>query len=231
MSKEPAPCGLRSGLAVALSLVAGCAGAPERDSGPQRVDAFVGWVERVHVESELAQERAAAALDALGALVGPDSRADPVLAFGAFVASVEHCEAQADALEKAFGEMQKAAEPVFGRWEADLQVFSSERLRERSRERLDETRGRYAALAGAITPAIGSLDALNRSLRDQALFLSHDLNPSALAALEEEFADLEQTARALDEQLVAGRDAARDYVNVAALPMRAQLGRPSAPQQ
>ena len=77
--------------------------------GPARVDDFVGWVERVYVETELARERMNDAVAQLEALVGSTYAGDPVTAYTTFVEALRLSEAQAERLNEQIEPMKKAA--------------------------------------------------------------------------------------------------------------------------
>ena len=206
--------------------LAACAGGPSADEGPARVETFVGWIERVHVESELAKERAGEALVALQTLVSPDGGGDAVAAYAVLASAIDRSEQQAKNLKDAVEPMKAASKPVFQRWEKDLDGFTSERLRERSRQRLDDTRSRYEELVAVVDPALASLETFNATLRDHALFLGNDLNSSSLSILEDEVDQMGEDAVALDDLLSRTMVTSRAYVETSATPMRVETARP-----
>ena len=67
-------------------------------------------------------------------------------------------------------------------------------------------------------PAQQQLDAYVKSLRDHAAFLAHDLNPSALDAIQEDVKTVARAAKELDFGLDACAVAARTYVAQNSLP-------------
>jgi len=202
-----------------LTLVLGGCGAFGSDTaGPGKVQDLVGWMERVHVESEVAAQRAAAAVQALRVLTSQDYQTDAVTAYAAFVEAVDASRAQEQALIDVVRPMKASSAPVFEKWEADLALMTSETMRARSQARLDATRGEYESIVKLLDPLMAAYEGFNTGLRDHALFLSHDLNPASLAAIAEDVAGLDRTAHELGFGFGSTLEATRTYIHGAALP-------------
>jgi hypothetical protein len=187
-------------------------------NGPGTVNDLVSAIEKVYVNSELSKERVRVALDALGAIAASEYKGDALLAYTKLDEAITDSEEHAEALRASVEDMQDAAEPVFERWFEDLKQISSPEMRQRSRARLLATRERYDAIVAAVEPAMASYEAVNKNLRDHALFLGHDLNPASVADIREDVRTLGTQADALDASLDVCLKAARDYVDSAALP-------------
>lgn len=80
--------------------------ATQQASSLAKVDDLVSWIERVHVDSELAREQARQAIMVLRDMTSPEFRGDVVMAYGEFVAAVERSEKQAASLQKSFDGMR-----------------------------------------------------------------------------------------------------------------------------
>jgi len=204
-------------VAASVALLTSCAGTSEADS-LKEVDTLVSRIERVHVESELAKQRVREAVDLLHFIVGPEFSGDPVLAYGDFVAAVERSEEQETVLRSSVSSMKASATSVFSSWSEGLAVFANPNMRARSEERLRETRERYGAITASADPALDSMETLNASLRDHVLFLEHDFNPYAVAALGGEVGSVTEHASRLDANLDVCLAATLAYVQSTALP-------------
>jgi len=185
--------------------------------GPDKVDDLLSRIERVYVECELSQQSSRHALEALESLVSADFSGDPVAAYTTFLESAESSRDQADSLKSSIGPMKEAAGPFFDNWASDLAQFSSMDMRLHSQNRLTATRDRYEAILDAVEPALVSYREFNSTLSDHVLFLSHDFNASAVAAIEGEVRALTEAAAELDILLGDAREAAQQYVRAAAL--------------
>ncbi|MDH3590657.1 MAG: DUF2959 domain-containing protein [Planctomycetota bacterium] len=189
------------------------------NDGPAQVNSLVGSIERVYVDAELSRERVKIALQALQAIADADFNEDAVTSYTLFVTAIEESEKQADRLRDAVEPMKKSAGPVFAQWEDDLGQFTSESMKQRSQARLDATRARYDAIVAAVDPAQEQYDAFNQALRDHALFLANDFNPSALKEIRAGVVELTDQATGMDAGFDTTMLASRSYVQSAALPM------------
>jgi hypothetical protein len=218
----------RIGLVLPLLGLGSCALFSSEDSLVQ-VDELVGWVERVHVNAEVAKERVRSATDSLSAMVAPGFDGDAVQAYAALAAAIEHSDKQGKELKASVDGMKKAAEPVFRKWKQDLAEFSSPEMKKRSEARFAAARERYDAVVAAVEPAVAQYEAFNKTMRDHALFLGHDFNAAAISELEGDVRAVSGRADELDRQFTICLSAARAYVDSAALPMRVERQRLDAP--
>jgi hypothetical protein len=192
------------------------------------VNDLVGWVERVHIESELAKQKMRTATTLLADIATSDFEGSAVDAYSRFVKALDESEAQALALRAAVDPMKRSADPVFEQWEQDLQSINSASIRQRSQDRRVATKERYADVVASVDPAQESFDALNRALRDNALFLGNDFNPASIAMIQADVTELSQLANNLDARFDTCLRAAQDYVNAYSLPVPAEPIVPNA---
>ena len=130
---------------------------------------------------------------------------DPRAEYKKLVKDIGKCEkARNDVLTKAES-MQKAADVFFADWDASLAGFNSEDMRAKSEARMAETKDSYAKIFEAGGQAGDEFDAFISTLDDHVRYLGHDLNPSAIADLTDEAAELNKQAdeffKAIDETL------------------------------
>lgn len=191
------------------------------ESGPADVDDLVEAVEKVEGELDASKASMLAAVQALQKVTAPDFEGDAVKAHDELVDVIESSEDQANDLRKSIEKMQAAAEPVFDQWTKDLEAFSNPEMRQRSQVRLAASRERYDAVVAAVEPVLVEYEAINETLRDHILFLSHDLNPEAMATIQEDVKKVAKEASDLDGVFNSGRAAARAYVESSTQPKAA----------
>lgn len=75
------------------------------------------------------------------------------------------------------------AKALFEEWQAELEQYSSAELRRLSEDQLEETRELAEKLIDAMNQAASRMDPVLTAFRDQTLFLKHNLNAQAIAAL------------------------------------------------
>lgn len=112
---------------------------------------------------------------------------------------LEDSEAAAAAVRKRIADVQDVGDALFREWRQELSQYSSDELRRRSEQQLTVTRRRYDAMVDAMKHAEGRLEPALSPLRDQVLFIKHNLNARALASLKGEVARVDSQV----SQLVA----------------------------
>lgn len=210
-----------SGIVLVLaSLLAGCSGLKSlgirQSGGLEAVDELLGEVEQVQVDAAVSKERAMQAMDTLRVLVGPEFRGDAAQGHARLVAAIEESEAQAEALQDDVRPLRKTGEAVFARWTEDLESFGNLAMRQRSQERLEETRRRYDAVLAAAVSAQLAYDSFNGDLGDHALFLENDFNASAVQVVAAELEGLKSRGKELGRRLDTLVAACQAYVEYSA---------------
>lgn len=194
-----------------------CASTTKQAQSVQDVDELLTRIERVQVEATLAKDKAREALVELTTLVAPGFSGDATKQFATLEESIEASQTQAQTFRNSITPMTRSADDVFSRWTKDLESFGNTRMRQRSQTRLDETRARYQTVLTSSQAVLVSVEAFNADLEDQALFLASDLNASAVQAIHPEVRSLHERAKELDGRVETCSDAARAYVESAAL--------------
>ncbi|MDX2250941.1 MAG: DUF2959 domain-containing protein [Nitrospira sp.] len=99
---------------------------------------------------------------------------------------LEASEDSAKAVRKKIADVESVADALFSEWEQELGQYSSADLRRKSQAKLTQTKGRYKDMLSAMKRAEQRIDPVLRPLRDQVLYLKHNLNARALAAIKGE---------------------------------------------
>jgi hypothetical protein len=94
--------------------------------------------------------------------------------------------ARAEAVHKRVRDMETVAEDLFTEWEQEITQISTPSLQASSRQKLGETRARYAGMHTTLLQAEKSMDPVLVQLRDHVLYLKHNLNASAIVSLKGE---------------------------------------------
>ena len=105
-----------------------------------------------------------------------------------------------DDVRKRGEDMEKEAYKFFEEWTASLEAITSEELRQRSQERLNDTRVNFSGILAEGRQAGADFDVFMGGLRDQIVYLGYDLNPGGIASLAE---DAERLNAAADVLFVA----------------------------
>jgi hypothetical protein len=99
---------------------------------------------------------------------------------------LETSEDSAKAVRKRISDVESVADALFSEWEEELGQYSSSDLRRKSQVKLTQTKNRYREMLSAMKRAEQRIEPVLKPLRDQVLFLKHNLNARALAAIKGE---------------------------------------------
>ncbi|MGH0032172.1 MAG: DUF2959 family protein [Myxococcota bacterium] len=110
-------------------------------------------------------------------------------------------EEKADAVRQRIDSIEDVAGDLFAEWEAELELIQNPRLRSDSAASLADTKQRYGQLIRAMQRAEQKMDPVLVAFRDQVLYLKHNLNARAIAAIESDVAEIEGDVAALIEEI------------------------------
>jgi predicted nucleic acid-binding Zn-ribbon protein len=100
--------------------------------------------------------------------------------------ALKRSEEEAQAVRDRIASVESVAGDLFAEWEQELKKYSDQNLRRSSQMKLDLTRAKYQKLIAAMKRAEARLEPVLVPLRDQVLYLKHNLNAKAIAALDDE---------------------------------------------
>jgi hypothetical protein len=86
--------------------------------------------------------------------------------------------------------VESVAEALFKEWEQELSQYSNARLKQDSAAKLRQTRSQYQRLIGAMRGAERRIEPVLQPMRDQVLYLKHNLNARAIGSLRGELAGI-----------------------------------------
>lgn len=92
----------------------------------------------------------------------------------------------ADNIRNRIDKVESVAEALFVEWQEELEQFTNQNFRRESERQLKATQRRYKSLLTAMRKAEKSLDPVLDTLRDNTLFLKHNLNARAISSLKGE---------------------------------------------
>jgi len=119
---------------------------------------------------------------------------DTQSAYKKLVNNLKGTEKSIDGAKKQLAGLNKEADKFFKDWEKDLASISSDSVREKSANRMEVAKTRYAAIGETLTKAREELAPVVQNLNDQILYLGRDLSPEAVADLQDEAEALNQQA-------------------------------------
>ena len=112
-------------------------------------------------------------------------------------ATLQKSEAKAAEVRSRIQAVEDVAAALFGEWRAEIKQYASDTLRKSSQRKYDATKEKYAELIEAMQKAESKLDPALVPLRDQVLFMKHNLNAKAIAGLSDELLSVQMNVDTL----------------------------------
>lgn len=164
--------------------------------GVEKRDILVDRVESVNEAQEEAQEQFSSALEELTVLINFDG-GELQNAYDAIKDQYEASSDSAERLSSRIEKVESVAEALFEEWQEELQQYSNESLRRDSEKKLKETQRRYKNLLKAMQRSTDKMQPVLTALNDNVLYLKHNLNASAIGALQGEFDKIKRDIKVL----------------------------------
>lgn len=201
-------------LLMPLLLLAGCSSmvyqAYEAVGVPKR-DLLKKYVVAARDEQAEASQEFEDALTRLRRLYQFDG-GDLEKAYDAVKTDHDDLDSRRQSVSKRVSDVRDVAKALFKEWEKELDQYASEELRNRSRAQLRQTKSRYEVMEAALTRAETSMAPVLARLKDQVLFLKHNLNAAAIASLRNESADIQREIGRLLEEMRRAIERADEFV-------------------
>lgn len=128
-------------------------------------------------------------------------------------AALDKSEAQAHNLRSRIAAVQDVSLALFSEWEGELSQYSSPTLRRNSEEKLRISKIRYDDMIQAMRRAEEKLEPALQPLRDNVLYLKHNLNSRAISGLSGELNSIEGRVERLITALEASIDESQRFID------------------
>ena len=168
--------------------------------GWHKRDLLVDAVKEGREDQQEAKEQFQTALEKLQQIVKTDG-GNLQKQYDVLKGELDDSSAKAQAVSDRIKEIDDIAQDLFSEWEKELDQYSSATLKRSSQEKLQQTRSRYRELIAAMRRAESKMKPVLAALQDQTLYLKHNLNARAVAALEGEVATLETEVATLIREM------------------------------
>lgn len=111
--------------------------------------------------------------------------------------TLERTEAGANAVHARIRAVEDVSEALFKEWRAEIRQYSDGSLRKTSEQQYDATKDKYAELIASMKRAEAKLEPALAPLRDQVLFMKHNLNARAIGGLKDEVVSVQANVDSL----------------------------------
>ncbi|WP_435248178.1 DUF2959 domain-containing protein [Vibrio sp. nBUS_14] len=170
--------------------------------GYHKRDIMVDRVEDAKESQQDAQEEFTSALEALSGLTN-FSGGDLEDMYNQINDKYQDSEKAAQNVSDRIAAIEDVSDALFAEWQSELDLYTSASLRRSSEQKLRETQSSYKTMLSAMKRAEKKMDPVLNTLRDNTLYLKHNLNASAVGSLQGEFMSLEKDIAYAIEQMNA----------------------------
>jgi chromosome segregation ATPase len=170
--------------------------------GVYKRDILVDRVEDARTAQQAAKEEVTSAYEQFTALVEVDG-GDLESTYKRLKASVDDTRDSVEEVDERIEAIEQVAEDLFDEWRDELEQYSSATLRRSSEQKLRDTQTRYKRMLASMKSARGRIDPVLHVFQDHVLFLKHNLNARALAALQNEVGSIEGKVERLIREMEA----------------------------
>ena len=179
--------------------------------GVHKRDILVDRIDEVRDAQVDVKEQFASALDRFTHEIdfdGGDLEDTYELVSDEYEKSVERAEELSARIER----VDDVAEALFDEWQEELSEYSSSSLKKQSAAKLKETQRQYEQMITVMRKTERKMQPVLDTLKDQSLYLKHNLNARAIASLKEEFGGLKRDINRLIKDVETSIAAAESFM-------------------
>ena len=179
--------------------------------GYHKRDILVDRVEAARDAQKDAQQQFQSALDEFTSVIHLEE-SDLERAYENLNDEYEACESAASAVSGRIEKVQSVADALFKEWQDELDLYQNRELKAASAKQLAQTRQRYQELLKSMQQAERSMQPVLNTLRDNVLYLKHNLNAQAIGSLRGEFANLKADIARLIQRMNRSIEHSNDFI-------------------
>ena len=159
--------------------------------GIHKRDILVDRVEDTRAAQDDAQEEFVSALEQFRTVVNFDG-GELESVYNDMQSAYDDSEAAAESVSDNIRRVEDVAEALFDEWQEELGQYTNTKLRSQSAQTLKETKSRYKTLHTSLKRAEAKMQPVLVALKDNTLFLKHNLNARAIGSLKGEFGGIKR---------------------------------------
>ena len=160
-------------------------------AGIHKRDILVDRIEAVQNAQQEGQEQFSSALDQFKSVINFDG-GELQDQYEKLNDEYENSVDAAENISSRINKVEDVAEALFSEWEAEIDEYSNERFKRDSANKLKNTRRKYTSLLRAMRKAESTLEPVLSALKDNTLYLKHNLNARAIASLKGELESIDR---------------------------------------
>jgi hypothetical protein len=179
--------------------------------GVHKRDIMVDRVEEARDSQEEAKEQFQSALEKFSSVLNFKG-GELEDKYKTLKAEYDKSEAKANVVRDRIDAVEDVSEALFDEWEDELDQYTSASLRRDSEKKLTATRRQYKQLIRAMHRAEKKIEPVLNALRDQVLYLKHNLNAKAISSLQSELVTVESDIADLVREMEKSINQANSFI-------------------
>ncbi|MGG7093288.1 DUF2959 domain-containing protein [Shewanella indica] len=179
--------------------------------GYHKRDIMVDRVKDAKESQQEAQEQFSSALEEMQTLLNHDG-GDLEKAYNKAKDEYESAQEAADDVSNRINKVEDVAEALFDEWQGEIGEISKASLRSKSQAKLKETRRSYEQLIRSMRRAESKMPPILTSMKDNMLYLKHNLNAQTIGAIKGEFASLQSDISGLIKEMNKSIDESNRFI-------------------
>ena len=195
-------------------LLAGCSSAyysGMETFGVHKRDILVDRIDEAADSQETAKEQFKDALEQFGSVVNYDG-GDLQQTYEQLNAEYESSKDSANNVSRRIDSVEAVSKDLFDEWEDELDSYTSQDLRKKSKSQLKQTRLQYSELIESMRAAEEKMQPVLDVFGDQVLFLKHNLNARAVASLQSEYESISADVAQLVREMEVSINQANEFI-------------------
>ena len=180
--------------------------------GYEKREILVDRVESARDKQEEAKEQFTSALEQFKFVVDFDG-GDLEAMYKQLDRDYKRSKGAADGVADKIDGVESVAKALFAEWERELEEYESDELRRASEKQLASTRQQYGRLIDAMRKAESTMPPVLSAMKDQVLFLKHNLNAQAIASIQGTAEGIQRDIESLIKEMQKSIDEANAFID------------------
>lgn len=203
-------------IAITTLAIAGCQSAyysAMEKVGVHKRDIMLDRVENAQTAQQDAQQQFKSALDQLSQLINYDG-GDLAAQYELVNDQYEASKSSAEEVESRISAIENVAEALFDEWNDEIEQYSSASLKQQSQQKLKKTQRNYQSLIKSMHRAKDRMAPVLSALKDNSLYLKHNLNAQAIGALQGEYKTIKRDVESLVAEMSKAIEQSQQFIDL-----------------
>lgn len=181
--------------------------------GVHKRDIMVDRVVEAKQSQQDAQQQFSSALEQLSALIAFDGGLLETH-YNQTKAQYEDSQKAADDVSAHITAIEDVASALFDEWQDEIDQYTSAKLKRQSQLKYKETQRHYQGLIKAMHKTEAHMTPVLLALKDNTLYLKHNMNAQAIGSLQGEFNSIKQDIQVLIEEMNLAIEQSQEFIDL-----------------